>query len=152
MEEAVALKFGFFKQNKIAPEDIEPLSKSMQRLANQAFHHALNVRPAEVSRWLQQLNDLQKPSMIDFPSWEALARDAPAVVGLVEVPSPPKRLAEIVESIRATHQEWLGGPTPIDHLEEVLERKDQVPTELLSFYRLANSLSAECWFSAAWAS
>jgi hypothetical protein len=144
LEEAVGLDYGFFNQSKIQPADLPLLVADIQRLAQQAILNALDFRPGEVVRWVEQLNQLQKPKFIDFVEWEKLARAAPAAKASVSMSPIPEALKVAVEALRAVQPDNVGAPTPADFIEQELERDPkQFSSELVALYRLANGLRAE---------
>jgi hypothetical protein len=142
LEEAYALKFGFFLRRKIDPAEAARLTEELRRLANAGFAHALAVRPGEVLRWLAELNDLQKPEIIDLAAWEAQARGLPASTGAVALPPPSPLLRQAVDALRAKQPTRIGPPAPIDLVEQVAEI-GSLPPELLAFYQLATKADIE---------
>jgi hypothetical protein len=137
LEEVVALKLGFFKGAKVPPDELGQLVEEARRLAEGAFEKALRVRPPQVLRWVERLNDLQKPSTIDFDAWAAKARAAPA--GAPNLPAPDPELEAAIELLRTSFPQSLRLPPAGDVLEELLENQE-LPGALISLYQVADGL------------
>ncbi len=139
LEDAYALKFGYFRKQRLDAASTASLTKEVHDLAQIAFERALRVRPGECLRWLDGLNELQRPAFIDFAAWHAKAAALPASMGVLQLPSPSPELHAAVAALRDYQPDAVSAPASADIIEQVAEM-DVLPAEWLAFYRLANGV------------